>query len=173
MRRAVIAGAAAVVLVFAVPAVSQAAVIDNFSEGYGIEGIVVPCANGGAGEPVALTGRVHVVITTTFDASGGVHVIVHETLSDMSGVGLTTGTKYRATGTAPRFDEGGLVSVNQEMIWMTPQPEGRFEATFVNNFHIIGQGPGNNLVGQVMTHVTANANGVLTAQVENGHADCK
>ena len=43
----------------------------------------------------------------------------------------------------------------------------------MNNFRIIGQGPGNNFLVHETFHVTINANGVVTATVDNFSVECK
>ena len=45
--------------------------------------------------------------------------------------------------------------------------------TFINNFRIIGQGPGNNYLVHQTVHLTVNANGVVTASVSNSSVECK
>jgi hypothetical protein len=50
---------------------------------------------------------------------------------------------------------------------------GQFNQTFVNNFRIIGQGPGNNFVLHENFHLTINANGEVTTVHDNFSADCK
>ena len=120
----------------------------------------ISCANGGVGETVALSGEVEIVSHSTTDANGGVHLSMHVRPAAVTGVGATTGLKYRGTG-------GGLVS--------------QFDAadgfpavyTMINNFRIIGQGPGNNVLMHMTIHVTMNANGEQTAQVDLSSQDCK
>jgi len=121
-------------------------------------GVVVPCANGGAGELVLLTGTLHVVIETTVDNQGGVHTQIHFQPQDVSGVGTITGDAYRAVGVT-RSD-------------INATSGGAFETDFVNNFRIIGQGPGNNLQVHQVTHVTIDANGNVTAVVTNSTVTC-
>jgi len=43
----------------------------------------------------------------------------------------------------------------------------------VNNFRIIGQGPGNNFLVHETFHFTINANGNVTAFVDHFSVDCK
>ena len=50
---------------------------------------------------------------------------------------------------------------------------GQFEETFVNNFRIIGQGPGNNFLIHENAHLTINANGDVTVTHDNFSAVCK
>jgi len=45
--------------------------------------------------------------------------------------------------------------------------------TFVNNFKIIGQGPNNNFLVHENLHVTINADGTLTAFVDNFSFTCQ
>jgi hypothetical protein len=45
--------------------------------------------------------------------------------------------------------------------------------TFVNNFRIIGQGPGNNFLVHETMHITLNAAGFLTVFHDNITVDCK
>jgi hypothetical protein len=45
--------------------------------------------------------------------------------------------------------------------------------TFVNNFRIIGDGTGNNLLVHSTFHITVNAAGVLTAFVDGFRSECR
>ena len=119
--------------------------------------VFVPCAAGGAGEDVALSGTLHVLFHTTIDNSGGFHTKFHFQPQGISGMGLTTGDKYQATGETQGTDNGKV----------------GFESTFVNNFKIIGQGPGNNFLVHENFHITVNANGEVTASVDNFSVECK
>jgi hypothetical protein len=47
------------------------------------------------------------------------------------------------------------------------------QETFINNFRIIGQGPGNNFLVHENSHVTINANGVITSFHDNFTVECK
>ncbi len=119
--------------------------------------VFIPCANGGLGEEVLLSGNLHDVFHVTSDGNGGFHVKTHDSPQGMSGVGLTTGLKYQATGvTQENFD----IKVNQH-------------DTFVNNFRIIGQGPGNNFDIHNNFHITLNANGVVSSFHDHFTATCK
>ena len=119
--------------------------------------VFVPCAAGGAGELVDLNGLLHVLFHVTIDDSGGFHSKFHFQPQGVSGTGLTTGDKYQATGETQGTDNGKV----------------GFESTFVNNFKIIGQGVGNNFLVHENFHVTVNANGTLTAFVDNFSVVCK
>jgi hypothetical protein len=117
----------------------------------------VPCANDGAGEDVLVTGTLHVLTHVTIDAQGGLHVKQHFQPQGATGVGLTTGDTYRATG------------VTQEEFNFT----GGFTDTFINNFRWIGQGPNNNLLVHQTIHVTITPNGEITSEVENTSVECR
>jgi hypothetical protein len=119
--------------------------------------VFVPCAAGGAGEEVFLSGSIHLLFVTTIDAGGGFHSKFHFQPQGVSGFGLITGDKYQGTGvTQGHFN--GKVGVQD---------------TFVNNFRIIGQGPGNNFMIHETFHVTINANGEVTAFVDNFRVTCR
>jgi len=119
--------------------------------------VFVPCANGGAGEIVELTGTLNDVFNLTFDNAGGIHVKGHDNPQGISGVGLTTGTKYQGTGVT-QFEFNAKFGI---------------EETDINNFRMIGQGPGNNLLVHENFHVTVNANGTLTVFHDNFSIECK
>ncbi len=121
-------------------------------------GVFVPCALNGAGEVVFLSGDLHSLFHFTDDGAGGFHVTVENNPQGVSGTGLTSGDKYQGTGvTREDFNSG-------------PLP---FNDTFVNNFRIIGEGTGNNLLIHATFHITVNANGEVTAIVDNFMAECQ
>lgn len=119
----------------------------------------VPCANGGAGEVVELSGNLHVLEHITISQSGRVTVRSLFQPQGIAGVGTTTGTKYQATGgTQETFTASGAFPVVD---------------TFVNNFRIIGSGTGNNFTVHETVHVTINANGDVTTTHDSGTIDCR
>lgn len=118
--------------------------------------VSIPCANGGAGDIVELTGPLHDLFHVTADGNGGFHVKQHDQPQDVKGIG-STGTQYSATG------------VTQEEFNATA---GETD-TFINNFRIIGQGPGNNFLVHEVEHVTVNANGDVSVTFDNFGVDCK
>jgi hypothetical protein len=119
----------------------------------------VPCANNGAGEPVLISGTLHILQHQTLSDAGNLHIKVHFQPQGASGVGLVTGDSYRATGVT-----------QEEMNVNGPLP---FTDTFINNFRIIGQVPDNNFLVHQTIHFTINANGVLTADVVNTSVECR
>ncbi len=121
--------------------------------------VFVPCADGGAGEFVQLTGNLHDLFHLTINGNRFM-LKIHTQPQGIAGVGLSTGDKYRGTGVTQERFGGSLVN-------------GQFSDTFVNNFRIIGQGPGNNFLVHQNLHVTVNANGEVTAFVDNASVACK
>jgi hypothetical protein len=119
--------------------------------------IFVPCANGGIGEVVELSGTLHDVFHVTGDGNGGFHVKTHDSPQGISGAGLTTGMKYNATGVTQ--EEFGI-KVGQH-------------DTFINNFRLIGQGAGNNLLVHDNFHISVNANGVVTSSHDHFTLTCQ
>ena len=118
----------------------------------------VPCAADGAGDVVMVSGDLHVLTSVTIDQSGGGHFRFHTQPQGISGVSLTTGDKYQVTG-------GGDHSEDNFQF-------GR-EATFIDTFQLIGQGPGNNLLLRETLHFTINANGTITALRDSTRVECK
>ena len=122
------------------------------------QAVLVPCANGGAGEVVLISGTLHVQNHITINDNRA-SIKVHFQPQGAGGVGLTTGDQYNATGVTQEHDS-------------LPLTNGATEFTFINNFRIIGQGPDNNLQVHQTVHVTVNANGDVTTIVDNSSVDC-
>ena len=121
--------------------------------------IFIPCAAGGAGELVDLAGPLHTLITFTINGNNFSGVF-HFQPQGISGTGETTGDKYQATGVTQESFKTSLQNVQANL-------------TFVNNFRIIGQGPGNNFLVHETLHITVNADGTLTVFHDDFRADCK
>ena len=120
----------------------------------------VPCANGGAGEFVSVSGtlrrQTHLVVNDN-RVIAKFHMQMHET----TGQGLITGDVYRFVRVTP---SGQNFAINRD---------GSFAFTAVNVFKFIGPGPNNNLLLRQNFHTQVNANGEVTSNVENITADCK
>ena len=119
-----------------------------------------PCGNGGAGELITFSGTIHIVSRTTVDVQGGAHITLRSNVQGAEGVGQTTGDVYRGTGmssSVTNTNPGGLP----------------YTGTFVNNFRLIGQGPGTSLHVHEVVHFTINENGELTAEVTNVSTECR
>lgn len=137
---------------------ARAAVVTNTSTPVNIP-VFIPCAAGGAGETVTLTGNLHTLASVTIDSSGGIRMDLQFQPQGISGAGSVTGDKYQATGLT-------RMQVNSTS-------SGTFETTFVNRFGIIGQGPGNNFTVHETAHITVLADGTVTVFFDNFGADCK
>jgi len=122
--------------------------------------VFVPCAAGGAGELVDLSGRLHTMIHFTINGNN-VSGVGHFQPQGISGTGETTGDKYQATG------------VTKDSSFKLSFQNGQANQTFVNNFRIIGQDSGNNLLVHEVAHITVNANGTVTVSHDNFSAECK
>jgi hypothetical protein len=121
--------------------------------------VFVPCAAGGAGEIVDLSGPLHTLISSTINGnnfSGKFHFQPQ----GISGIGETTGDKYQATGVTQQTFKASLQN-------------GQLNLTFVNNFRIVGQGPGNNFLVHENLHINVNADGRLTVFHNNFSIDCR
>ena len=117
----------------------------------------VPCANGGVGEGVFVSGDIHIVFHVTLDGSGGAHVDEVHNPQGVSGTGLTTGAMYRGVG-------GTLLDASNVRVGE--------EHTSVRNMMLVGQGPGNNLILHADFHVTVLADGTVTAFHDNLSLTC-
>ena len=159
MKKLLVLSGLVTVLSFAVVSSSSGAPASSFTVNsvFPIDlAVFVPCANGGVGEDVLLSGNLHDLIHVTVN-DNSVHVKTHDQPQGISGTGVVTGDKYQATGvTQDEFNTSfGM------------------EETFINNFRIIGQGPGNNFLVHENFHITINANGTVTVFHDNFTVDCK
>src|SRR5213082_2233924 len=111
--------------------------------------VFVPCAAGGAGELVDLSGPLHTLITFTINGNN-VSGTAHFQPQGIAGTGETTGDKYQATG------------VTKDTSFKVSFQNGQAQQTFVNNFRIIGTGQGNNFLVHEVANITFNAVGTLT-----------
>jgi hypothetical protein len=116
-------------------------------------------ANPCLGEPVQLTGNLHLLFHITITDNGTIHVKQQANPQGVPGTGLVSGAKYQGTG------------VTESVLNLIGPPP--VTTTFVNNFRIIGQGPANNYLVHTNTHLTINANGEPTAEVINASVECR
>jgi len=121
--------------------------------------VFIPCAADGAGEVVDLAGPLHTLISFTINGND-VSGYTHFQPQGIIGVGETTGNKYHATGITRESFKNSFRN-------------GQASDTFVNNFRIIGQGPGNNFLVHETEHFTINANGSVTVFHDNFSVVCK
>jgi hypothetical protein len=120
--------------------------------------VFVPCAAGGAGEIVDLSGNLHTLITFTMNGNN-VSGLMHFQPQGVSGTGETTGLRYSGTG---------VTSTSMT----TSLQNGQANMTFINRFDIIGQGPGNNFTIHETAHITFNADGTVTVSFDNFVVEC-
>lgn len=120
----------------------------------------VPCANGGAGELVEVSGTLHVRNHVSMDATGGLHLSSLFNPSGMSGEGVDTGNDYNGVGNT----HAGPYNV----------AAGGFPATFtdVNNFRFVGKGQAEDFHVRQTFHLTVNANGDVTTVVDHTRITC-
>lgn len=122
-------------------------------------GAWVSCANGGTGETVDLEGELRFVTQTTTDGHGGTLTKTHVQPWGVWGLGRASGARYKGVG------------MTQEMQYEVPSGESRY--SFVNNFRLIGKGPGNDLHIHSVTHMSTDENGLAVANVEVESTECK
>ena len=101
----------------------------------------VPCANGGAGE--ILSGRIDV------------HNVVTSTVNDNH---TSDRFQFRVTGVTQGTSTGSVQN-------------GHYTLTYVNNFRLIGPGPGNNLLVHETAHITIDGDDVIV-QHDNLSIEC-
>ena len=115
----------------------------------------VPCANAGGGESVTLTGQLLVQTTYTLSAAGNYLITSQNNPQGISGVGVTTGTRYLGTG------------MTHSTIRYYP---GQIQ-TYVNRFHIVAPAAESLYVKQTF-HFTVTPAGTLTTVVDNLSVEC-
>jgi hypothetical protein len=115
------------------------------------------CANGGLGEDIALSGVAHGLISVTINDNV---IRMSQTWEGHGGgIGNISGTRYRVAG-VNRYDT--VTSFN-----------GQSKQSIADNFRLIGQGPGNNLLMHHTLHITVNSNGDLTVTIDDFWVECK
>jgi hypothetical protein len=148
-----------VVAVLAIAIVPAKAAITSNESNPIVLSFFVPCAAGGAGEIVDLSGNLHTLIHETINGNN-VSGDMHFQPQGVSGTGETTGLKYQATGVTQTSFKQSLQN-------------GQANMTFINRFDIIGQGPGNNFTVHETAHITFNADGTVTVFFDNFSVECK
>lgn len=111
------------------------------------------------GEPVALTGRIHLVTHFTQSSSGSTNFTLHSNYEEVQGTGQQTQTLYRGVSSNTHKDTNN-----------GPTPQ--FEFTNVDRFRLISLGPSPNLIVNTTVHTTVNSNGEATSTVSNFTVNC-
>ena len=109
------------------------------------------------GEAIHLNGTLLAVFSSTESSGGNIEVGFHFNPQGITGVGLTSGATYHATGVT---------------LGTTTIRAGGISDTFVNSFKIIGEGRAQNFLETDVFHLTMNANGVVTAIVDRSTIRC-
>ena len=104
-----------------------------------------PCAP----ENIRITGTDHVEATVVQNATRGISVQVNDTLTDLTATGLLSHATYRVVGDGPSHD---VVSSTTDSATVTT----------VENLIVVGPGPDNNILLQLVSQKTVNANGHIT-----------
>jgi hypothetical protein len=145
-------GVLAPATLFGAPAVhTKDIVVEDFD-------IVVPAAEGCSGEDVHIFGTLDLIVQTTTDSRGGLHVVFHLT-PHLTGVGLSTGLEYNAVGPT-------------QIVTFVDGAGPRVTAA-VNVIRLTSPGSSDNLVITETIHVTVNANGATTVDFDNVRAACR
>ncbi len=110
------------------------------------------------GDTVVLSGYLHHVASIRTDENGGIHVQEHWSPRHVRGEGVTTGIKYKGVG-----------ATNYAFNGREPYP---YTETYVNSFRLIAPGPGNDFHTHVVTHTTVNADGEVTAEIDEERITC-
>jgi hypothetical protein len=131
---------------------------DTFKYSFGW-GFYVDCANDGLGEFVNLEGTVNQVYHVTYSEGGTVNIVSRTNTQGLRGTGETTGDKY----------QGLLIQQYHLNIGQNGLP---YVYTSSDRYRFTGQGPGNNFTLELRQHVTINANGDVTATVDDYEVTC-
>ena len=119
----------------------------------------VECANNGAGEIVDFSGPLHILIISNIN-NQRISGLTHFQPQGVQGRGRSTGALYNATGVTQERFNGSFVN-------------GQYTGTFINNYRLIGQGPGNNFLIHQTIHISFNSNGEATGSVDHTTIECK
>ena len=156
--RRVIAASLLIMALTAAPALGQVTTNESFP----IAVVAfVPCAAGGAGEEVVVSGTAHVVIEETIVSSGGTHFFLHVNYQGLTGVG-ESGTVYRGIGTE-----------SESFHNFEPFVGAPYGLTTTRNLQFLGRGPNNNFIVHGVSHVTINANDEVTSSFDVQRIECK
>ncbi len=111
------------------------------------------------GDQVTFSGTLHVVNTMTTDASGGTHLKTHSNYQDVTGTGAPSGVTYQVR------------TVSNEVVNDNDGPQST--ATVISTMKLIAQGPTLNFFLRTVLHVTVNANGQTTSDVQEISFECR
>lgn len=115
--------------------------------------------NACTGEDVALTGELSITAHTTIDGQGGIHSKFTLVPHNVRGTGLSSGITYKAVG-------GARSTFNADADFAP------LAITSTSMFNLVSQGSSDNFQVRYTFHLTVNANGELTAVVDNFTLKC-
>lgn len=118
----------------------------------------IPCANGGAGEDVVITGTAKFKLVEFLDGNGGFHGMFSFQTLEYGGVGQITGDIYQGVGGKER---------QNIYIGPTGYP---YSTNFTANYNY--HGPNSNFREKFHVNLVYNANGELTANFYSLSIDC-
>ena len=120
--------------------------------------VFIPCANGGLGESVVLTGDIEALFHVTENKNT---FVASRTFRPRGvvGVGLITGDTYKGTG-----------MTRDNFIF---RKDTATTVTFLNIFHIVGQGPDNNFLVFQVLDVNTTPEGEINVTANNIRTECQ
>ena len=118
----------------------------------------LPCLE----EPIVADGSLHEVRHITLDDRGGRHVrtLFNVQVPKFHAVGVFSGNEYLFTG------PGHFELIDNDL---ANPPRVR---TFLDVYHVIGQGGTTNIVARFMFHITINAEGEVSALIDTANIQC-
>lgn len=117
----------------------------------------VPCANSGIGEDVLLTGTIKIVEQVIFN-NNRFTMTYNTNAQGLTGVGLSTGETYRASGGSPGTITGSLEN-------------DQFTGFYIEQLRITSQN--STYLVNYRFHVTITSDGVIITQISEDNVDCK
>jgi len=118
--------------------------------------LFIPCANAGAGEDVALTGTLKLVSQVMYN-DHRFTLTYHVIPQGVTGVGLSTGEKFTATGGS----EGTITGTNEY---------GQYTATHIELMRVKGQGI--SFIVSYKFHITITSDGKISTSISEEKIDC-
>ncbi len=119
--------------------------------------LFIPCANGGAGEDVNLTGTVRIVRQEIYNNQRFTFTL-HAIPDVITGVGLSTGDTCTAIGGS------------QSTVTGTIEYGGQYSATYIQQMRFTGQGV--SFVVKYKFHVTVTSDGEISTRIDEEEIEC-
>jgi hypothetical protein len=117
-----------------------------------------PCANGGVGEDVIFFGELLVAVHSTTTPRGQAVFHVTRAAPHLTAIGLDTGALYLPVG----------VTKSTQVL-----TQGATQFTFIDRSLLIGVGQTEDVILKTTIHFTINANGKLSAEIEDVEVICR